>query len=222
MIEFASDGGTVGGYLATPAGDGGQAVLVIQEWWGLVPHIEDLCDRLAEEGFLALAPDLYHGESTTEPDEAGKLMMGLRLEQALKDMSGAVDELAARAGDQEVGVIGFCMGGGLALLLAVERPDAVKACVSFYGAIPWEGVDPDWSALAAPVQVHVGDKDEWAGNYAAGLEESLGELGKEIDVYRYEGADHAFFNDTRPEVYDAGAADSAFQLTLGFFRDRLG
>ena len=93
-IEFASNGGTCGGYLAVPDGGGGIPLVVIQEWWGLVPHIEDVCDRFAGEGFVALAPDLYRGVTTTEPDEAGKLLMALNLEQAAKDMGGAVDEVA--------------------------------------------------------------------------------------------------------------------------------
>ena len=100
---------------------------MIQEWWGLVPHIIDVCDRFAAEGFVALAPDLYRGETTTEPDEAGKLMMAMNIEQAAKDMAGAVDEVGLLAGGDRVGVTGFCMGGGLALVLATQRPDKVKA-----------------------------------------------------------------------------------------------
>src|SRR5258705_5316845 len=125
MVEFPSNGGTGSGYVARPEQGAGLGLIVIQEWWGLVPHIKDLCDRYAAEGFFALAPDLYHGETTTEPDEAGKLMMSLNLEQAAKDMSGAVDFLADRAARGGVAVTGFCMGGGLALLLATQRPDKV-------------------------------------------------------------------------------------------------
>jgi carboxymethylenebutenolidase len=221
-IEFASNGGTARGYLATPQSGTGPGIAVIQEWWGLVPHIEDVCDRFAEAGFVALAPDLYHGEATTEPDEAGKMMMGMRLEQALKDMSGTVDALAEHAAGDHVGVIGFCMGGGLALLLAEHRPDRVAACVPFYGALPWEGAEPDWSDLTAAVQMHVGDQDAWAMGFADELEPKLQELGKDIEVFRYEGADHAFFNDTRPEVHDDAAAGAAFERTVLFFQDHLG
>ena len=127
IVTFASNGSTASGYLATPEGGGGLPVVVIQEWWGLVPHIEDVCDRFAAEGFAALAPDLYGGASTTEPDEAGKLMMALNVEQAAKDMSGAVDELRRVTGRDAVGVTGFCMGGGLALVAACHRPDAIAA-----------------------------------------------------------------------------------------------
>jgi carboxymethylenebutenolidase len=221
VIEIASNGGTVPAYLAEPEGGSGPGVVVIQEWWGLVPHIEDVCDRFAAEGFVALAPDLYHGERTTEPDEAGKLMMGLRLDEAVKDMSGAVDALLERAEGHQVGVVGFCMGGGLALILAANRPDAVGACAPFYGAIPWEGREPDWSELAAAVQMHVGDKDAWAMGFAGDLEPKLVDLGKQIEVFHYEGAEHAFFNDARPEVYHDESARLAFERTTGFLREHL-
>ena len=122
MTTFPSNGHTCDGYLA---GDGtGPGVIVIQEWWGLVPHIKDVADRFAAAGFTALAPDLYHGESSTEPDGAGKLMMALNLEQAAKDLSGAVALLQQKTGRDQVGVVGYCMGGGLALVLATQRPDA--------------------------------------------------------------------------------------------------
>src|SRR5579872_7459455 len=130
IIEFASNGGTAQGYLATPADGGtGPGVVVIQEWWGLVPHIKSVADRFAREGLVALAPDLYHGTSVSEPDEAAKLAMALNMAQAAKDLSGAVDETLRRASTERVGVVGFCMGGGLALLLATQRPDAIGACV---------------------------------------------------------------------------------------------
>src|SRR5215203_3935934 len=119
MIDFPSNGTTATGYLAAPAIGAGLGLIVIQEWWGLVPHIEDVCDRFAAAGFVALAPDLYHGRTTTEPDEAGKLMMTLNLDQAAKDMGGAVDFLMGHDAvtSAKIGVTGFCMGGGLAMLL---------------------------------------------------------------------------------------------------------
>ncbi len=123
MVEFESNGGTVQGYLAAPGAGAGPGVVVIQEWWGLVDHIEDVCDRLAAEGFTALAPDLYHGEKASEPDEAGKLMMAMNAQQAAKDMSGAVVHVAGAASGDKVGCVGFCMGGGLSLWLATLRPE---------------------------------------------------------------------------------------------------
>jgi carboxymethylenebutenolidase len=222
IVEFASNGGTATGYLATPDGGGGLPVVVIQEWWGLVPHIEDVCDRFAAEGVVALAPDLYRGESTTEPDEAGKLMMALNIEQAAKDMSGAVDKVAEVAGTDAVGTIGFCMGGGLALVLAARRPDKVKAAVPFYGLIPWPDAQPDWSTLEAAVEGHYAEHDGFFGpEQVAELQSTLDGLGKRANLIVHPGVDHAFFNDTRPEVHDAEQARQAWESTLAFFRAEL-
>ena len=222
-IEFPSNGGTAQGYLATPDAGSGPGVLVLQEWWGLVPHIEDVCDRLASEGFTALAPDLYHGEVTQEPDEAGKLMMALGMEQAAKDMSGAVDVLVARGTGDGIGAMGFCMGGGLALLIATQRGDAVKVAIPFYGLIPWGGPAPDWSRLGGPVQGHYAELDEWAGPAAVGaLTQEITAAGGTVEMFVYPAAQHAFFNDTRPEVYDAAAAATAWERTIGALRTALG
>ncbi len=221
IIEFPSNGATGRGYLAAPA-EGGIPLVVIQEWWGLVPHIEDVCERFAREGFVALAPDLYAGETTTEPDEAGKLMMAMNLAQAGKDLSGAVDEVARRAGSDRVGVTGFCMGGGLALVLATQRPDKVKACVPWYGIIPWESAQPDWSRLDAPVLGHFAEHDGFfSPDKVAGLQATLDELGKSAQLVVHPGVDHAFFNDTRPEVHDAVTSSTAWEQTLAFFRTHL-
>lgn len=223
MIEFPSNGTKGQGYLATPAGGSGPGLIVIQEWWGLVPHIKEVADRFAAAGFVALAPDVYRGAATTEPDEAGKLMMSLDMARAAKDLSGAVDELRRRTGRDKVGVTGFCMGGGLTLVLACQRPDAVAAAVPFYGVIPWEHAQPDWSALAAKVQGHYAEKDGFASPEAvAALDAQLKGLGKDVEFFVYPGTDHAFFNDARPEVYDAGAAATAWDRTLAFLRAQLG
>lgn len=224
-VEFPSNGTAGGGYLALPAAGSGPGVVVIQEWWGLVPHIEDVTDRLAAEGFVALAPDLYHGTKVPvgEPDEAGKQMMAMKLDQAAKDMSGAVEELLRRCSGGVVGVVGFCMGGGLALMLASQRPDTVKACVSFYGAIPWPDAQPDYSRIEAGLLVHVAERDEWFSPEAArALQGQLEQLGKQSEFHVYDGADHAFFNDERPEVHDPAAAELAWRRTLDFLHSRLG
>jgi carboxymethylenebutenolidase len=220
MTTFPSNGHTCDGYLA---GDGtGPGVIVIQEWWGLVPHITDVADRFAAAGFTVLAPDLYHGESSTEPDGAGKLMMALNLETAAKDLSGAVALLQQKTGRDKVGVVGYCMGGGLALVLATQRPDAVAAAAPYYGAIPWASVQPDWSALTAKVVGEYAELDGWASPDAAqALETQLRELGKDATMHVHAGADHAFFNDARPEVYDAAASATAFDRTVALFRNTL-
>ncbi|MBI4932252.1 MAG: dienelactone hydrolase family protein [Actinobacteria bacterium] len=218
IVTFKSNGHTCDGYIA----GSGPGVLVIQEWWGLVPHIKDVVDRFAAAGFTALAPDLYHGESSTEPDGAGKLMMALNLEQAGKDLSGAVALLQERSGNNKVGVVGYCMGGGLALVVASLRPDAVAACAPYYGVIPWASAQPDWSAISATIEGEYAEFDDYAGPEAsAALQEQLRSLGKTATLHVHPGTHHAFFNDARPEVYDAAASAAAWDRTLALFRSSL-
>ncbi len=223
LVEFPSNGSTAQGWFAPSATGSGPAVLVIQEWWGLVPHIQEVVDRFAAEGFTALAPDLYHGETTTEPDEAGKLMMALNLEQAAKDLRGAISYLKGSdaTSSEGVGVIGFCMGGGLALVVACNEPQDVVACAPYYGLIPWEGAAPDYSRLSGPVHGHYAENDGFFGPaLAQALEQELVEThGKDAVLQVHPGVDHAFFNDHRPEVYDRTQADAAFAETVAFFRD---
>ena len=219
MVEFKSNGGTCTGYLAGTSGPG---VIVIQEWWGLVPHITDIADRFAAEGFVALAPDMYHGEMTDEPDMAGKLLMSMNLATAGKDLSGAVDLLQERTGRTKVGVTGFCMGGGLALMAACLRPDAIAAAAPFYG-----GMRPDtvieWDNLAAVVEGHYAatDRGTAAPEAVKELEATLRAKGKNATFHVYPGTQHAFFNDTRPEVYDAAVAKTAWDRTLALVRANL-
>jgi carboxymethylenebutenolidase len=219
MIEFKSNGGTCTGYLAGTSGPG---VIVIQEWWGLVPHIKDIADRFAAEGFVALAPDMYHGEVTSEPDLAGKLLMSMNLATAGKDLSGAVDALLERTGRTKVGATGFCMGGGLALMAACLRPDAISAVAPFYG-----GMRPDtvieWDNLAAVVEGHYAETDRGtaAPEAVKELEATLRAKGKNATFHVYPGTQHAFFNDTRPEVYDAEVSQVAWDRMLALFRAHL-
>ena len=219
MVEFKSNGETCTGYLAGTSGPG---VIVIQEWWGLVPHITDIADRFAAEGFVALAPDMYHGEMTDEPDMAGKLLMSMNLATAGKDLSGAVDLLQERTGRTKVGVTGFCMGGGLALMAACLRPDAIAAAAPFYG-----GMRPDtvieWDNLAAVVEGHYAatDRGTAAPEAVKELEATLRAKGKNATFHVYPGTQHAFFNDTRPEVYDAAVSKTAWDRTLALFRANL-
>jgi carboxymethylenebutenolidase len=218
LVTFKSNGHTCDGYIAGT----GPGVLVIQEWWGLVPHIKDVVDRYAAAGFTALAPDLYHGEASTEPDGAGKLMMAMNLAQAGKDLSGAVDLLIERSGRPKVGVVGFCMGGGLSYVIACQRPDVVAAIAPYYGAIPWEGAQPDWAALTATVVGEYAEDDGWANPESTrALEATLRGLGKNATLHIHPGCQHAFFNDARPEVYDAAASAVAFERTVGLFRTTL-
>jgi carboxymethylenebutenolidase len=219
MVEFASNGTTTAGYLATPSGRG-PGLVVIQEWWGLVDHIKDLCDRFAAEGFVSLAPDLYHGKAATEPDDAGKYLMSLNIEQAARDMSGAVDFLLAQDAVQPkaVGTTGFCAGGTLSLYLATVKP--IKACAPFY---PYPFVEyPDLSKVSGAVQFHVGEHDQGPTvKQAQELVDGLQRLGKDAELYEYPGADHAFMNDTRADVYRPDAAAAAWKRMLDFFRKNL-
>jgi carboxymethylenebutenolidase len=224
MVEFASNGGTCGGYFGAPdsGATGAPGVIVIQEWWGLVAHIREVVDRFAAAGFCALAPDLYHGESSSEPDGAGKLMMALNVDRAARDLSGAVELLRERTGRTNVGVTGYCMGGGLALVLACHRPDAIAAAAPYYGLIPWATAQPDFSAMSAKVVGEYAEFDEFFGpEPTRELEASLRGLGKDATLHIHPGAQHAFFNDTRPEVYDAECASVAWERTLALFRAEL-
>jgi carboxymethylenebutenolidase len=219
-IQFTANGTTTPGYLARPKGRG-PGVIVIQEWWGLVPHIEQIADRFAEAGFVALAPDLYHGESTKSPDQAGKMMMAMRVDQAERDLAGAIDHLAAQpeVSSPKVGTVGFCMGGALSLFAASKNPE-VGACAVFYGGHP--NIKPDLAALQAPVLGFYAGKDGFVTPQAVtALDEELTRLGKRHEFHTYPDADHAFFNDHRPEVYDAAAAADAWGKLLAFFKREL-
>jgi carboxymethylenebutenolidase len=224
-VSFASNGGTSEGYLATPQSPNGSAVIVIQEWWGLVGHIRAVADRFADQGFLTLAPDLYHGVATTEPDEAGKLMMGLAMDQAAKDIAGAAAFLAARPGitTGKVGTVGFCMGGSLALWSATLA-DPIVAAVGFYPAVPWERMGPKWSNYSGKAAlIHCSEGDGTSA--APGIQQAkqaIEAAGGTVEIHDYPGTDHAFFNDDRPEVYAGAAAENAWERTLAFLASRLG
>lgn len=220
MVDFAANGRTATGYLSLPEKPG-PGLLVIQEWWGLVDHIKDLADRFAAEGFVALAPDLYHGDMTRSPDRAGKMLMALNIAEAGNDMRGAAKYLHGldEVKPKKVGALGFCMGGQLALYAATEFPAEISAAVDFYGIHPNAQIDPD--KVQVPILGHFAKRDDSTPEeQARTLVESLQSRGKSIEAYFYD-ADHAFFNDTRPEVYDAAASALAWTRTLEFLRTNL-
>jgi carboxymethylenebutenolidase len=221
MVSFGANGKTAEGWLAAPEGGRGPAVVVIQEWWGLAPHVKDVTDRFAKEGFLALAPDLYHGKKTTSPDEAGRLLMELDVDRAEREIAGAGEFLLARpdAATKTFGVVGFCMGGALAQL-AATKDAKVGAAVSFYGG--FKKVHLEWESLRGAVLLIYGGQDRGVpGSQAKPLEEKLKAMEKKVETVVYPGAGHAFFNDDRPEVYDKDAAADAWKRTLAFFRAHL-
>jgi carboxymethylenebutenolidase len=217
--SFTADGGTTDGYLVDPATAGGpKGVIVLQEWWGLNDHIKDVAERFARAGFTALAPDLYHGTVAKSPDEAGKLLMALNIAQAETDLRGAIGHLRGLTG-RPVGVVGFCMGGTLAFFAACANGADVAACVIYYGGHP--KVEFDYDRLAAPVLGHWAERDDAANANAARIESALKQRGKSYEFHRYPGTKHAFFNDRRPEVYDAKAAQQSWDRTLAFFNAHL-
>ena len=222
IVQYPSNGGTSEGYLAVPASGGGPGVIVIQEWWGLVPHIRSVADRFADAGFVALAPDLYHGIQTTEPDEAVKLIMGLAMDQAAKDIAGAAEFLAGRAEvPGRIGTVGFCAGGSLALWSATLS-DRIVATVGFYPGMPWERMSPKWSNYAGKVAlIHCDGHAPSASPGIQAARQAIEGAGGEVVLHDYPGTEHAFFNDDRPEVYHGEAAASAWARTVELFRTRL-
>ena len=219
MVDFPSNGGTTHGYLATPASGKGPGVLVIQEWWGLVGHIKKVCDRFAAEGFSALAPDMYHGQTASEPDGAGKLFMALNIAQAEKDLRGAATYLTQHSSTARLGAVGFCMGGQLALFAGTLNP-SVGAVVNFYGIHP--NVKPDYSRLSGPVLGLFAEKDSFVTpQVAQDTDAAIKKAGKQSEIHIYPNVDHAFFNDERPDAYNKAAADDAWRRTLAHFRQHL-
>jgi carboxymethylenebutenolidase len=226
-IEFPITFGGAGadsapGYLAVPTSEHGPATIVLQEWWGVDEHIRSICDRFAAEGFFALAPDLFRGETTTQPSEAEQKMMALSMAQAEKDMCGAAEFLKSQPGVEGsgVGAVGFCLGGGLAVWAAATCPQ-ISAAVSYYYVMPHG--KPDFSGIRCPVLGHFGTADEFVPVEAAqSLESELREAGAETTFHYYDGAGHAFFNDTnRLGTYDERAAEQSWQRTVSFLRSAL-
>jgi len=218
MIDFQRpDGGRTPAWLAD-AGAGRPGVIVIQEWWGLNDQIRGVADRLAAAGYTALAPDLYRGRLASSADEANHMMTGLDFVDAThQDLRGAAAHLAATC--PRVGVMGFCMGGALTVSAAVHVP-GLSAAVCFYGIPPRELADP--AHITVPFMGHFATRDGWCTPQAAGtLETALRGAGQQPEIHHYD-AEHAFFNQSRPEVFDAASADLAWSRTLDFLRRHLG
>ena len=218
-VTFTSNGGSASGYLAKPASGSGKGVIVIQEWWGLNDNIKGIADRFAAEGFVALAPDMYHGTVTAEPDEAGKLLLALNVPQAEKDLKGAVAYLKEMTGGP-VGTVGFCMGGALSLFAACNSDGAVGACVDFYGGHPM--VKYNFDNLTAPVLGIWAEHDDFVNPNVPTYEAELTKRNIEHEFITYPGTYHAFFNDEHAEPeYNPAAANAAWEKTLAFYRKNL-
>jgi carboxymethylenebutenolidase len=225
-VEFRSNGSIASGYLVKPPSGSGPGVMVIQEWWGLDSATKEMADRLAAAGFVALAPDLYHGELAghDEMDKAGKLMQSLPPDRAGRDMSGAVDYLASHSAvtSEGIGVVGFCMGGMLAFLIAANRPDKVKAVVAFYG-FPQGDAEPDWTKLTASIRGHMAEHDDFFPPAAArALEAKLQAMGKDVSITVHPGTGHAFMAPHNAlGTLNAALAVQIWPLVTSFLHDTL-
>jgi carboxymethylenebutenolidase len=221
-VEFPSNGHTAHGYLALPESGTGPGLVVIQEWWGLTDHIADVCNRFAQQGYVALAPDLYGGHTTHDADEAGKMMSELPEADAARDLGGAVDFLLGHDGvtGDAVGTVGFCMGGGFVLQLAAQQGDKIGAAVPYYGVLQ---TPPDYAAISAPVMGHYAETDEFAPpTRALEIGVAIREAGGSAAIHVYGGTDHAFFNDeNRLGTYQADAAAVSWARTLAFLSANL-
>jgi carboxymethylenebutenolidase len=222
-VSFASNGGEAHGYLVKPQSGSGPGVVVVQEWWGLDDHIADIADRLAAQGFVALAPDLFGGRVTHDSDTAGKYMAELPAGQAARDLAGAVDYLLADPDvtSSTVGVVGFCMGGGFVLQLAAQQGDKIGAAVPFYGV--GQGVPDHFHSVTAPVQGHYGEHDQfYPVEQARRQEQQMRDETQNSVQFFYYPAGHAFHNDKdKLGTYDEPSAKLAWQRTLEFLRSHV-
>lgn len=216
-LSFETSNGSTSAYVVMPESPNQKAVVVIQEWWGLNDHIKDIAGRFASEGFIAIAPDLYRGKIASNSQEAGKMMHDLKMDDGMDTIQNSVDAARSKYGLTHFGVTGFCMGGTFALRAACEL-EGFSAAAAFYGDIPPEDVLKN---LKTPTVFVAGTKDAWINAEKVGsLEEATENYELPVHIVKYE-ADHAFFNDTRPEVYDETAARDAWALVVGFFSDKL-
>lgn len=216
-LSFSTAKGDTTAYVAMPDEANGKAVILIQEWWGLNEHIKDIAGRYADEGFTAIAPDLYRGQLATNPEEAGKMMQALQIEDGIDTIKNAMDAAREKYGYQHFGISGYCMGGTYALRAACEL-EGISAAAPFYGDIPPEDILKN---LTVPTVFISGTKDAWINpEKVSTLEEITEKYELPIESIKYE-ADHAFFNNTRPEVYDAEAAQDAWAKVIQHFSDNL-
>ncbi|MGI8732734.1 MAG: dienelactone hydrolase family protein [Pyrinomonadaceae bacterium] len=217
-LTLSASPGPTTAHVARPDGNTAAAIILIQEWWGINDHIRDIASRYAAEGFLCVAPDLYRGKLAKDPKEAAALMQALAVDDGMETIRAAIRETTARYDSRKLGITGYCMGGTFALRAACEIDD-LAAAAPFYGDIPEENV---LKQLRVPTLFIAGKRDAWINTEkVSGLEAVARKYDLPIEVVSYD-ADHAFFNDTRPEVYDAEAASDAWRRVLNHFREHLG
>ncbi|MEK6222111.1 MAG: dienelactone hydrolase family protein [Chloroflexota bacterium] len=221
MITFPSNGRTTPGFLAQPEGPGGYpGIVVLQEWWGLVDHIKDVAQRFAKQGFVALAPDLYHGQAASEPDEARKLAMAMDRKNAILECSAAAEYLNSldQVSSKKSGVVGWCMGGALSLSTAAHN-GAIGAAVAFYGR-PLEA--DDVAKLNVPVLGIYGEDDQGIPvSIVKDFDKALDANNIPHEINIYPECPHAFFNDTRPQAFRPKEAQEAFEKSVSWFQKHL-
>lgn len=216
-LSFETAGGPTTAFVAIPDEMPKRAVILIQEWWGLNDHIKDIAGRYADEGFVCIAPDLYRGRVATNADDASKMMHELAIEDGLDTIKCVIDAAAKAYGISHFGITGYCMGGTFALRSACEL-EGLSAAAPFYGDIPDDEI---LQKLTVPTIFVSGTRDAWINpEKVAALEDAAERFELPIHSVKYD-ADHAFFNNTRPEVYDAVAANDAWALVTGFFKDKI-
>lgn len=220
MVEIEVGVGAHGYLVAPTQGGMYSGLIVIQEWWGLNDHIKDIAGRFAEAGYVVLAPDLYDGKVTKDPEQAGQYMQNLDQSRALQILNASVEFLKKQQNVKadSIGVTGFCMGGTFALLLAANN-ESIKASAPFYGDVPSDDVLKN---LSAPVLFIGAENDPWITQEKMNrLKDAMNKYGKKGEVKVYSGVGHAFFNDTRPDAYDREAAEDAWQIVTQFLSEKL-
>jgi len=216
-LSFDTANGPSSAYVAMPDGGSKKAVLVVQEYWGLVDHIKDIANRYADEGFVAIAPDLYRGKIAKDSSEASALMRALSVDDGLDTIKSAIDAASSKYDLTHFGITGYCMGGTFALRAACEL-EGVSAAAPFYGDIPEEDI---LKKLRVPTIFISATHDGWiTPEKVAALEDATERYELPLQSVKYD-ADHAFFNDTRPEVYNETAAKDAWALVVALFNDNL-
>jgi carboxymethylenebutenolidase len=216
-LRVETKGGDSTAYVARPDGDTEKAVLIIQEYWGVNDHIKDIAGRYADEGFIGIAPDLYRGKIAKNPNEASKMMRDLAIGDGIDTIAQTLAKAREVYDVSHFGITGYCMGGTFALRAACDL-EGFSAAVPFYGDIPNDDV---LSKLRTPTVFISGTRDGWiTPEKVAALEDAVERFGLPVETVKYE-ADHAFFNDTRPEVYDENAARDAWALAIAFFKEKL-
>jgi len=216
-LSFETANGQTTAYVAKADDPTGKAVMIIHEWWGLNDHIMDIANRYADEGFIAIAPDLYRGNLATDAGEAGRMMNALEIDDGIDTIKNAIGAAVSKFDISHFGITGYCMGGTFALRAACEL-EGVSAAAPFYGDIPDDDI---LKKLKVPTVFICAIRDGWINpEKVAALEDAAERFELPVHTVKYD-ADHAFFNNTRPEVYDETAADDAWALVVGFFNDKL-